>query len=323
MASTAVDENDENALYKLLGVQKEATDREIKKAYYVKARKVHPDRCGNTKQAKENFQVLVKAYEILSDPEKRKLYDRTGCTDQDSDQFWEAYQHYRSAYPEITKEDIEGFEKNFRHSEDERKAVQVFYEKFEGDITDILGHVMCSRDEDIPRFIDLIDGMVDAGVLAETGTYKSSKLAVRTVKELDELVEENTEDIEDEDILSEGGEEEAEFLEDDDFIAPEDEVEEAAPEPPISRGGKKKKTTTKKKKKKKKEKASAPAAMDPLAALRAQILGRAQERHQSTVDFLAEKYGGGGNKSKKRTGKKRAAPAGARASKKKSKASRA
>ena len=67
---------------------------------------------------------------------------------------------------------------------------------------------------------------------------------------------------------------------------------------------------------KKKKKASAPEAMDPLAALKAQILGRAQQRHQSTVDFLAEKYGGGNSKAKKKKGKKRVSSGGKPARKK-------
>ena len=115
------EEEEEHALYKLLNILPNATEKEIKKAYHTKARHVHPDRCGGTVEAKRNFQILQKAYEILSDPEKRKLYDRTGCTDTDNNQFWEAYKHYRQAFPEITKEDIFAFEKEYRHSNEEKQ----------------------------------------------------------------------------------------------------------------------------------------------------------------------------------------------------------
>ena len=135
--NNAEEEEEEHALYKLLNILPNATEKEIKKAYHTKARHVHPDRCGGTVEAKKNFQILQKAYEILSDPEKRKLYDRTGCTDTDNNQFWEAYKHYRQAFPEITKEDIFAFEKEYRHSNEEKQAIVDFYIKHKGNVSNI------------------------------------------------------------------------------------------------------------------------------------------------------------------------------------------
>ncbi|HEX5594114.1 MAG TPA: molecular chaperone DnaJ [Solirubrobacterales bacterium] len=62
-------------LYKTLGVSKKASDEEIKKAYRKLARKYHPDRNPDDKEAEDRFKEISAAYDILGDPEKRKEYD--------------------------------------------------------------------------------------------------------------------------------------------------------------------------------------------------------------------------------------------------------
>jgi len=64
--------------YKILGLDKSATPKEIKAAYRKLARKYHPDLNPNDTDAKKNFQQINEANEVLSDPEKRKKYDQYG-----------------------------------------------------------------------------------------------------------------------------------------------------------------------------------------------------------------------------------------------------
>jgi molecular chaperone DnaJ len=65
-------------LYKTLGVSKDASDEEIKKAYRKLARKYHPDRNPGDEEAEEKFKEISAAHDVLSDPEKRKEYDAGG-----------------------------------------------------------------------------------------------------------------------------------------------------------------------------------------------------------------------------------------------------
>src|SRR6202165_1087954 len=61
--------------YKILGVDKNASQKDIQKAYRGLARKHHPDVNPNDKGAEEKFKEINEANEVLSDPEKRKQYD--------------------------------------------------------------------------------------------------------------------------------------------------------------------------------------------------------------------------------------------------------
>ncbi len=69
---------DERDYYEVLGVQKGASDDEIKKAFKKQARKYHPDLHPDDKECEEKFKELNKAYDVLSDSEKRQRYDQFG-----------------------------------------------------------------------------------------------------------------------------------------------------------------------------------------------------------------------------------------------------
>jgi curved DNA-binding protein len=72
--------------YKTLGVKKNASEKDIKRAFRKLARKHHPDVNPDDPQAEERFKEVNEAYEVLSDPDKRSKYDRLGAD-------WQRFQH--------------------------------------------------------------------------------------------------------------------------------------------------------------------------------------------------------------------------------------
>lgn len=79
--------------YKILAVDKNASEEDIKKAYRKLARKLHPDLNPNDKNAEKKFQELNQANEVLGDAEKRKKYDKYGENWEQGEQFEQQQQH--------------------------------------------------------------------------------------------------------------------------------------------------------------------------------------------------------------------------------------
>ncbi len=84
--------------YNVLGVDKKASQEDIRKAFKKLARKHHPDLNPNDPDAKRRFQEINEANEVLSDPDKRKKYDQYGEHWQHADQFEAQQQQYRQQY---------------------------------------------------------------------------------------------------------------------------------------------------------------------------------------------------------------------------------
>jgi DnaJ-class molecular chaperone len=91
--------------YEVLGISKNASDAEIKKAYRRAALKYHPDRNPGDTKAAERFRESAAAYEVLSDPEKRKLYDIYGF-DFERKQQAPGYEHSTTPPPHQAPGDI-------------------------------------------------------------------------------------------------------------------------------------------------------------------------------------------------------------------------
>ena len=95
--------------YQILGVDKNASEDEIKKAYRKLARKLHPDLNPNDKEAHKKFQEVNEANEVLSDPEKRKKYDKYRKDWQHAEQFEQARQsqQHRGGFSESFSGDFD------------------------------------------------------------------------------------------------------------------------------------------------------------------------------------------------------------------------
>jgi curved DNA-binding protein len=106
--------------YKMLGVDRNASEKEIKKAYHKLARKYHPDVNPGNKQAEEQFKEINEAHEVLSDPEKRKKYDQLGSN-------WQQWQNMGG--------DPRGFDWNQWYAQPGGGRVHVQY----GDLGDLFG----------------------------------------------------------------------------------------------------------------------------------------------------------------------------------------
>jgi len=102
--------------YKILGVEKNASEDDIKKAYRKLARKLHPDLNPNDRDANKKFQQINEANEVLSDPEKRKKYDAYGKDWQHAEQFEQQKQQRSQQQRSYSNAGGEGFSGDFDES---------------------------------------------------------------------------------------------------------------------------------------------------------------------------------------------------------------
>lgn len=199
-------------LYEILGVKKNATTKEIAKAYRILALSYHPDKfltnskkqkekkngivknkTGTTKEEKEEeeltqekckelFLQIQKAYEILKDPEKRRNYDEFGLEEDYADTFKNHF-NFKYFHSRIDAKDIEKYEQTYRNSKDEEEDLIQFYNKFDGDIKNILQYIPFSEDTDIDRYLEIYERLFKSKTLEKTKKFKTSIKSVNEIKE--------------------------------------------------------------------------------------------------------------------------------------------
>ncbi|RVE54076.1 hypothetical protein evm_001199 [Chilo suppressalis] len=153
-------------LYEVLNITEKATDKEVKKAYHKLSLKVHPDRVEeNAKlEATEKFKVLGSIHAILSDKNKRALYDETKSVDDDDynvivDRDWTNY--WRLLFKKITIDDIKAYEKKYVGSEEERNDLKEAYLAGKGDMDYICDQVQFARSEHEPRIRKILNELIE------------------------------------------------------------------------------------------------------------------------------------------------------------------
>lgn len=164
------------SLYEVLGVEKTASQQEIKKAYYKLALQLHPDKNPGNEEAKEKFQQLQKVISILGDEEKRSLYDQTGCAD-DADLAGDVVNNlkefFQTMYKKVTEADVEEFEVNYRGSDSEKTDLIDLYKKYKGKMNRLFCSMICSDPKlDSHRFKEILDEAIAAGDLKSTKAYE-------------------------------------------------------------------------------------------------------------------------------------------------------
>ncbi|KAF5809859.1 putative DnaJ domain, Chaperone J-domain superfamily [Helianthus annuus] len=166
------------SLYEILGVEKTASQQDIKKAYHKLALRLHPDKNPDDENAKEKFQQLQKVVSILGDEDKRALYDQTGCVDDDvadlaGDLVQNLKDFFRSMYKKVTEADIEEFEASYRGSETEKTDLIDLYKKYKGHMNRLFCSMLCSDPKlDSHRFMDILDDAISSGELKSTKAYQ-------------------------------------------------------------------------------------------------------------------------------------------------------
>lgn len=161
------------SLYLILQVEKTATSEQLKRAYYKAALRYHPDKQAGASaeaalEATKKFQALGFIHSLLSDSSRRAQYDRSGRLDDVDDETTDDvaagawYDYWRDFFAPVTEEAVLAFEKSYRGSEEEKGDILRSYDVNKGNLDGVLSDIMCSTEEDAPRFVKVIQKAIRA-----------------------------------------------------------------------------------------------------------------------------------------------------------------
>lgn len=119
--------------YKVLGLEKNASSDDIKKAYRKSARKYHPDVNPNDKEAEKKFKEINEANEVLSDPDKRKKYDQYGADWKHAEQYEQARQQQQ--HRQSQSNPFEGHGQDYTYTGEEGTDFSDFFASMFGNRT--------------------------------------------------------------------------------------------------------------------------------------------------------------------------------------------
>ncbi|CAM44223.1 putative chaperone protein DNAj [Leishmania braziliensis MHOM/BR/75/M2904] len=162
-------------LYKTLGVSMKSTVEDVTRAYRRLALKYHPDR---NPDGVEAFKEISNAYAVLSDPERRAMYDLTGVVSDSADALQglsdEAARQQRSA--ELADQ-VHNFFSTYAGSEEEREDVILGYEKCKGDFNKMVRQYLLfdnGIESEVQRLYRLVSGLIKRGKLSSTPAWEST-----------------------------------------------------------------------------------------------------------------------------------------------------
>lgn len=143
----------------------------VKKAYHKLSLKVHPDRVEEKEKADatEKFKVLGKIHSVLSNKEKRAVYDETGMVDEDDrlDDEFDWMNYWRAVFRPISKKDISDYEQKYKNSQEEAADLKKAYINGKGCMDFILEAVPFTNCDEEPRLKKIIQKLIDDGEVPE------------------------------------------------------------------------------------------------------------------------------------------------------------
>lgn len=157
-------------LYDVLELQPTASEGEVKRAYYRLALLHHPDRNGS-QEARETFQLVGQAYEVLADPARRRLYDESGIVETgETAANWGAY--FRELFQRVTFADLDAFKATYVGSAEEYEDVLAEYVRHRGDIAKISEGVFFGDVASEDRYLGIIKRAVARGIVPQFDAYQ-------------------------------------------------------------------------------------------------------------------------------------------------------
>ncbi|PXF47271.1 Chaperone protein dnaJ 6 [Gracilariopsis chorda] len=185
----------DTSYYELLGVNPDASQAHIRKAFRLKALQLHPDRNKDSPDATNAFQHLKAIFDILADPDRRAQYDQFGPASNphadddgmDADALAEFLARYTSR---LSKEDIAAYESKYRNGQDEREDLLSHFERFEGNVVNVLQYIPYSEERDLERFVSFWDESVQDGKLSNTPQWRRARKSL--LKQAQLYVQKNT-----------------------------------------------------------------------------------------------------------------------------------
>ena len=178
------------SLYDILSVAKDASDKDIKKAYYKLALLHHPDK---TTSNPALFIQIGQAYEVLSDPQTRSIYDTTGVVQSHLEA-----SSYTAQFNRVSKEDIEAFKKEYIGSAEELEDLLVSYAKRQGSLAAISDDMYFGNVEQESRYKSILKRLIERGAISGMGDMtlddktvnkQQAKRAKKQEKEAEEAAE--------------------------------------------------------------------------------------------------------------------------------------
>jgi DnaJ homolog subfamily C member 9 len=195
-------------LYEILGVERDATAAQLRKAYYRKSLSCHPDKVAGQEA---QFQALTVAYNILKDDQSRAEYDDSGelvdDEDHDSNSFDAMKSFFSSVFGTVTTNKIDAFAEKYKCSEEEEQDVLKYYKQYRGHVGKMLENVMLSTEKDAHRWMeDYLEPAIKAGRVPDY-TKQLQKTLQQCLKEAEQEVEEENDkegnDVDDDETESE------------------------------------------------------------------------------------------------------------------------